>query len=47
MVLVVVITFFLSWLPLNTILCFVKFPGTTESTASDEGTYLETYIDTY
>lgn len=34
MVLVVVILFFLSWLPLYAILCLVKFPGNDEVVAS-------------
>lgn len=40
MVLVVVITFFLSWLPLYAILCFVKFPGNGEEVTSVAGKYV-------
>lgn len=38
MVLVVVITFFLSWLPLYAILCLVKFQPDDEVVASVTGT---------
>lgn len=39
MVLVVVITFFLSWLPLYAILSLVKFPENAEVVESVAGTY--------